>query len=104
MHFTTLASVLRNEILLPQPGTSFDSSWPPQYLPQSVRTFLANACEISLEYTDICWNSMKGLIWTGIFRNRDDTDTFLKFGHPLGIHQYLLIIAAHNSNLNAEHF
>ena len=99
MRFTTLASVLRDNILLPQPGTSFDSSQPPQYLPQAVWMFLANACEISLEYTDICWDSMKGLIWTGMFRNQDNTGSFLKFGHPLRICQCHLIVAAHSSNL-----
>lgn len=102
MCFTTLASVLHDDILLPQPGTSFDSSQLPQYLPQSVRTFLANACKISLEYTDICWDSMKGFIWTGIFRNQDNASIFLKFGHPLGIRQCHLIVAAHNINLHVE--
>lgn len=103
MRFTTLASVLRDDILLPQPGTNFNSSQPPQFLPLSVRTFLANACDISLEYTDICWNSMKGLIWTGIFKNQDNTNAFLQFGHPLGIRQCLLLAAADsNSNLHAR--
>jgi hypothetical protein len=104
MRFTTLASGLRDDILLPQPGTYFDSSQPPQFLPLSVRTFLANACDISLEYTDICWNSMKGLVWMGIFKNQDNTDAFLKFGHPLGIRQCPLVVVANNSNLHAKNF
>ena len=99
MCFTTLASVLCDNILLPQLGTSFDSSQPPQYLPQAVRMFLANACEISLEYTDICWDSMRGLIWTGMFRNQDNSGSFLKFRHPIGICQCHIMVAAHSSNL-----
>lgn len=85
--FANYASSLRDDILLPQPATH-PPSLPPAFLPNVVRGFLANACELPLDHVDQCWSVLKESIWDGELGrlvNPDTTTHFMQHGHPAGL-------------------
>jgi hypothetical protein len=60
--FISLASRLKDDILLAQPSSvlAFD---PPDVLPPTVSTFLQNSCGISMACVEACWDTLKPTIW-----------------------------------------
>jgi hypothetical protein len=84
--FVTYAVSLKDDILLPQPSTH-PPSVAPLILPQAVKQFLATACDIPPDFTDVCWAILKTTIWNngGDFTQCDKQSIFLRHGYPLGI-------------------
>jgi len=61
--FTQLTGHLKHDILQPQPINDSDPSLAPNFLPDSVATFLATALVIPLEVMDECWDIFLGYVW-----------------------------------------
>src|SRR5580698_9903859 len=55
LRFVSYASSLKNDILLSQPASRSESS-PPDFLPQTVESFLSESCDIPAEFTKSCWD------------------------------------------------
>ncbi|KAG2097518.1 uncharacterized protein F5147DRAFT_527280, partial [Suillus discolor] len=60
--FASLATSLKNDIILTQPAT-YDVHEPLMFLPPSIVTFLSKACVLSLESLRMCWSALKNNIW-----------------------------------------
>ena len=85
-HFVTYAILLKDDILLPQPSSHLPSV-APMLLSQTVKQFLAAACDIQPNFTDDCWAILRTMIWNegGNFIQCDMQSIFLHHGYPLGI-------------------
>lgn len=67
--FISLASKLKNEILLAQPSTHPISKLP-AFLPPSITTFLSRCCDISETMVDKCWEVLGPAVWQVSYRRR----------------------------------
>jgi hypothetical protein len=87
--FISLASKLRDDILLAQPS-SVPALNPPDILPPTITTFLQKSCGISVSCVDKCWEALKSTIWNDSDPNHLEdsisciTQDFATHGHPLG--------------------
>jgi len=84
--FVTYAVSLKDDILLPQPATH-PPSVAPLILPQTVKQFLAAACDLPVDFMDACWAILRTTIWndSGDFTQSDKQSIFLRHGYRLGI-------------------
>ena len=86
--FISLASKLKNDILLAQP-LSVPAFNPPDILPPTITTFLQKSCGISVSCVDKCWEALKSTIWNDDHLQVEDsilvTQDFATHGHPLGL-------------------
>jgi hypothetical protein len=89
--FISLASRLKDDILLTQPSSvlAFD---PPDVLLPSVSTFLQNNCAISVDCVKACWEMLKSTIWIDAHSFEDSLiQDFVSYGHSLGLCMLLFL-------------
>jgi hypothetical protein len=83
--FISLASKLKDDILLAQPS-SVPKFHPPDILPPTITTFLQKSCGMSVSCADSCWEALKSTIWHDANHLEDSiTQDFATHGHPLGL-------------------
>ena len=83
--FISLASKLKDDILLAQPSSVLAFN-PPDILPPTITTFLQKSCGISVSCVDSCWEALKSTIWNDANRLEDSiTQDVATHGHPLGL-------------------
>jgi hypothetical protein len=85
--FISLASRLKDDILLTQPSSVLLlDHHPPDVLPPSVSTFLQNSCAMSVYCVEACWNTLNSTIWNDehTLENSLIRD-FAAHGHSLGL-------------------
>ncbi|KAF8228357.1 hypothetical protein L208DRAFT_1291845 [Tricholoma matsutake] len=93
--FISLASRLKDDILLAQPSSVlvFD---PPDVLPPTVSTFLQNSCGISMACVEACWDTLKTMIWHDAQSLEDSLiHDFSVHGHSLGLFAHTLYPLQH---------
>jgi hypothetical protein len=61
--FIRLASLLKRDILQPQPLSQTHPDNPPDVLPRSVSQFLSSAVGIPLDDMEYCWDVLKEDVW-----------------------------------------
>ncbi|KAF8230776.1 hypothetical protein L208DRAFT_1280372, partial [Tricholoma matsutake] len=73
--FITLASKIKNDIILVQP-THVPSSDPPNILPPSITLFLGNSCGISETCVTSCWEALRSTVWyeSDSFKDSSESD------------------------------
>jgi len=72
LHFITVASRLKDDILLTQPA-SVPASQPPDILPPSISAFLGDCCDLLPDFVDRCWDILWPAIWNDSrFRDRSE--------------------------------
>ncbi|KAG1844813.1 hypothetical protein DFJ58DRAFT_664613 [Suillus subalutaceus] len=64
--FASLATGLKDDIILKQPAT-YNIREPPLFLPPSIVAFLSIACKLSPASVKVCWRVLKSSIWAGNF-------------------------------------
>jgi hypothetical protein len=87
VRFVTLASNVKNDIILTQPTFVSDSE-PPDVLPPSIVAFLGDGCELTPTYVENCWKVMKGVVWSAPPRDLIESTfqaTFTQYGHQYGL-------------------
>jgi len=62
IRFISLASKLKNDILLVQPAR-VSATEPPEVLPPTIVAFLASTCEMPPADVRHCWDALKGTVW-----------------------------------------
>ncbi|KAG2152699.1 hypothetical protein DEU56DRAFT_727492 [Suillus clintonianus] len=83
--FVTLASAVKEDMILAQPAT-YDVSTPPDFMPPSVSLFLGSACSLTQDSVRICWSTLKHDIWKDRFTLHHNTHSlFEQFGYPHGL-------------------
>ncbi len=83
--FISLASRLKDDILLTQPSSVLVLD-PPDVLPPSVSTFLQNSCAMSVYCVEACWNTLNSTIWNDEHTLEDSLiQDFAAHGHSLGL-------------------
>ena len=85
--FISLASKLKDDILLAQPSSilAFD---PPEIIPPTITTFLQHACKLSSDCVEACWKTLKYTIWddaNGLQVEDSTVHDFAAHGHSLGL-------------------
>ncbi|KAG1722842.1 uncharacterized protein EDB91DRAFT_1063730 [Suillus paluster] len=75
--FVTLASAVKEDMILAQPAT-YDVSTPPDFMPPSVSLFLGSACSLTQDSVRICWSTLKHDIWKDIFMLQHNTHSLFK--------------------------
>lgn len=91
--FLRCASMLKDDILLPQPHTISTIS-PPNVLPPGITEFLSRSFEISHDSVNLLWDAVKHIAWT---LPSDDEERkvieaiFQHHGQDQGIGEYLYI-------------
>ncbi|KAG1859229.1 hypothetical protein F4604DRAFT_1495511, partial [Suillus subluteus] len=86
--FASLATSLKDDIILTQPATH-DIDEPPLFLPPSIVTFLSGACLLSLESVRMYWGALKNGIWADCFTiSNKIKDLFDTHGHPYGFSMF----------------
>jgi hypothetical protein len=95
LQFLRLASLLKDDILLCQPGhVSAESA--PEFLPPSIAGFLADATGIPLEQVDHCWDSLRDDAWDYPSTEtiaQEDEKAFIDHGWARGLCESRLIYA-----------
>jgi hypothetical protein len=86
IQFVTLASKVKNDIILTQPA-SMPESEPPAVLPPSVAAFLGDSCKLAPAHVENCWKIMKGVIWTTP-PSIPVEPIFAEHGHQYGLGMY----------------
>jgi hypothetical protein len=83
--FITLATKMKNDIILVQP-TSVPASDPPDVLLPSITQFLQNSCGISETCITSCWEALKAAVWyeSNSFKDTSESD-FAEHGHSMGL-------------------
>lgn len=97
--FIRRASLLKNDILQPQPQR-ISVSHAPDVLPDSVMTFLATSLDMSSDTVDNLWYIVKDLIWElpmSAETSAEDEVAFKIYGHKLGLgtvptHRIMIVI------------
>ncbi|KAG1844952.1 hypothetical protein DFJ58DRAFT_731030 [Suillus subalutaceus] len=85
--FASLATGLKDDIILTQPAT-YNIREPPLFLPPSIVAFLSIACKLSPASVKVCWRVLKSSIWAGNFTVYEKMkDLFEMHGHPHGLTQ-----------------
>ena len=87
--FISLASRLKDDILLAQPSSVLALD-PPDVLPLTVSTFLQNSCGISMACVEACWDTLKTMVWHDAQSLEDSLiHDFSVHGHSLGLCVFL---------------
>jgi hypothetical protein len=83
--FVTLASKLKDDILLTQPASHL-ATQPPDVLPPSIIHFLGGCCDLTPLHVGHCWDALKSVIWHGteLICNRSEA-LFTEYGHRRGL-------------------
>lgn len=92
MAFLRCASLLKDDILQPQPHT-ISVLIAPEILPPSINEFLAERFVISEDAVDVLWDILKDLVWilpTAGEAADDDEETFKLYGHKRGISKSII--------------
>ncbi|KAG1808063.1 hypothetical protein EV424DRAFT_1350472 [Suillus variegatus] len=83
--FASLATSLKDDIILMQPATH-NICKPPLFLPPSIVSFLSATCKLQIESMKTCWSVLKSSIWAGNFAVHEKMkDLFEIHGHPHGL-------------------
>ncbi|KAG0696840.1 hypothetical protein DFH29DRAFT_812545 [Suillus ampliporus] len=85
--FMTLASTLRNNILLVQ-AASHPSNTAPDFISPAINLFLAACCDLSESDVDVYWKVLKDVMWHSdgdIFGIKDMFPLFANHGRQYGI-------------------
>jgi hypothetical protein len=96
--YVRLATLLKNDILLPQPHQG-DPTTPPLVLPPSVVEFLGTALGLPSEDVSVLWETLKDDVWHAPppLCVRDDYLIFKEHGWDLGlsefVHTFLLAVS-----------
>ncbi|KAG1728554.1 hypothetical protein EDB19DRAFT_1591223, partial [Suillus lakei] len=61
--FASLATGLKDSIILMQPATTYDIRKPPLFPPPSIVAVLSAAYILSPASVKMCWSVLKGSIW-----------------------------------------
>jgi len=95
LSFITRASVLKRDIMQPQPSSvSIDMA--PIYLPPSVSQFLGDSLDMPPDCVHDCWAVFKDVIWDHPASNeakRVETDAFRVHGKKCGLSESLISCA-----------
>jgi len=104
--FISLASCLKDDILLTQPA-KLSATNPPDILPPTITGFLGNSCDLPQAYVEQCWDILKDTIWDSAAISCDHLDSaFTQHGHHSGLSMsyhfillklltYLWLVASH---------
>ncbi|KAF8799392.1 hypothetical protein BYT27DRAFT_7227884 [Phlegmacium glaucopus] len=82
LKFITLASKMKNDIILVQPNC-IPGSDPPDVFPPSMTLFLKNSCGISESCVTSCWEALKSTIWYESDSFKDASESLDTFYLPL---------------------
>jgi hypothetical protein len=84
--FISLASRLKDDILLAQPSSIVVSD-PPDVLPLTIVAFLQASCSIPEDCINSCWEALKSTVWLHVNSEEDNAilDDFVKHGHSRGL-------------------
>ena len=105
-HFISLASCLKDDILLTHPA-KLSATNLPDVLPPTITGFLGNSCDLPQAYVEQCWDILKHTIWDSAAISCDHLDSaFTQHGHHSGLSMsyhlillklltYLWIVASH---------
>jgi hypothetical protein len=88
--FITRASMLKRDIMQPQP-LSVPIDVAPERLPPSVSQFLSNSLDLPPDYTRECWTIFKDVIWDHPMANEAkqvEKDAFRVHGMKCGLSEY----------------
>ncbi|THV06826.1 hypothetical protein K435DRAFT_644489 [Dendrothele bispora CBS 962.96] len=91
--FIRLASLLKRDILQPQPLPETDPDQPPAVLPPSIAAFLSDALHISPSNIFLCWEVLKEEVWATAVpeeTKQEDLEIFRSHGRKYGITYYTL--------------
>jgi hypothetical protein len=85
LKFITLASKMKNDIILVQP-TSVPTSNPLIVLPPAITLFLKNSCGISEACVASCWKALRSTVWcdSDTFKDNSESD-FAEHSHSIGL-------------------
>jgi hypothetical protein len=85
VHFVTLASRLKDDILLTQPA-HISPLQPPDVLPPSITSFLSDCCGLSEDLVDSCWDVLKDMAWqeSNVFKDHSEM-ACVEYGHSRGL-------------------
>ncbi|KIK35919.1 hypothetical protein CY34DRAFT_95289 [Suillus luteus UH-Slu-Lm8-n1] len=92
MAFLRCASLLKDDILQPQPHT-ISVLIAPEILPPSINEFLAERFVISEDAVDVLWDILKDLVWilpTAGEAADEEEETFKLYGHKRGISKSII--------------
>ncbi|KIJ07348.1 hypothetical protein PAXINDRAFT_90571 [Paxillus involutus ATCC 200175] len=92
--FISIASNLRDDMILTQPST-ISSSIPPCILSPVFRIFLAAACSLSEDEVSSSWELFKDIIWEGGLSNINSKEVWEEYGRRRGFAQHLLYPPTH---------
>lgn len=85
VRFVFLATNLKNNIVLVQPG-DYDPGSPPANLSPSITHFLSASCQIVLDDVPAFWTALKDTIWhKENFRLYNTLPLFTQYGQKYGI-------------------
>jgi hypothetical protein len=96
--FISYASLLKQDIQLPQPSTLGATPGAPRVLPLSISEFLADSTEIPLEYISDCWVVLKDVVWgfpETRERERKLLESFRLFGWKRGLSKWSPLTFVH---------
>ncbi|KAG2035814.1 hypothetical protein BDR03DRAFT_983454 [Suillus americanus] len=94
LRFVTLATLLKNDIILVEPSLS-PTSDPPFVLSPAVTTFLSAGCSISPAEVNDAWSLLKDVIWSGGI-TVDVGRLWETHGTQRGVAEYLLYPPSHS--------
>ena len=99
--FITLASKLKDDILLVQPS-SVPLTRPPDILPPTIMVFLQKSCNMTENDIVCCWDILKSVIWyeAGSFSS-DSEEYFAQHGHIMGLCMSVALSVAACGNLTS---
>lgn len=98
--FVTLASAIKNDIILTQEAT-YDPLLPPLHLPDSILTFLCSACSLSLDSVRTCWSELANSIWSDEFTLKGShMKLFEDYGYQHGFSLFFYTYCWMPSSLN----
>jgi hypothetical protein len=85
IRFVTLASQVKNDIILAQPA-NLPAAEAPAILPPSVTNFLGSSTELPPAYVERCWDILKDTIWDQATQPSEQINAaFAEHGHPMGL-------------------
>ncbi|THU87679.1 hypothetical protein K435DRAFT_821866 [Dendrothele bispora CBS 962.96] len=89
--FIRLCSLLKRDIMQPQPIPETSSEYPPAILPACISTFLGDTLDISSETVSLCWKVFKQDVWDFVVPDdikKIDLEVFRIHGWKRGLTYY----------------
>lgn len=83
-NFISLASRLKDDILLTQPA-KVPATHPPTVLPPTITTFLGKACNLPQAHVEQCWDILKDTIWDPATVSQNSDSAFPQHGYHSGL-------------------